>query len=157
MRYPVWFGERRQLEAVWLPTCLSSQDIDQCAGRLRGWALVQGLAIAGSAFVAFGRDGDGRVWLPLREPTVPRPETGIGTGRLAGGVIAVVRDVLFERAIELAECFESQLAPGGYRSRPEYQGAFHAKGQLTLALHAAPARVPAELIFGAPRTAPLAP
>jgi hypothetical protein len=151
MRYGVWFGERNHLHVAWLPTHLSATAIDQCAGRLRGWALVRGVAIAGSTFVSPGPGATARVCLPLQRPCRPDPETGIGAEVLMGGPIAVVRDVPFSALTEHALHFADVLAPDGYRGAPEYQGAFHGTGLLTLPLFDRPTELPGELVFdGAP-------
>lgn len=147
MRYRVWFGERSHLEVLWLPTRLSATAIDQCAGRLRGWALLRGVTTAGSTFVSPGPDTTARVCLPLQRPCTPDPETGIGAGVLRGGPIAVVRDVPFSALMEHALHFADVLAPGGYRGAPEYQGAFHGTGLLTLPLFHTPMDPPGELVF----------
>ena len=147
MRYRVWFGERNHLDVAWLPTRLSATAIDQCAGRLRGWALVRGVPIAGSTFVSLGPASTARVCLPLQRPCRLDPETEICAEVLMGGPIAVVRDVPFSGLMEHALHFADVLAPGGYRGAPEYQGAFHGTGLLTLPLFDRPADPPGELVF----------
>jgi hypothetical protein len=149
MKHTVWLGERHELEAAWLPTSLSVTEIVHQTSRLRGWALMRGAIIAGSAFLTPCAAGGARIYLPLRRGCVPHPESGIRAERLPAGPVAVVGDVPFENLVDYVDVLAALVAPHGCRSAPEYQGRFNGKGQLTFPLIAPPASLPSEVALDA--------
>lgn len=156
MENPVWFGERLQLETVWVETTLASAAIEQAAVRLRGWALVRGVAITGSPFLSVSPSRVPRVHLPLASRLVPRASTGLSHEAVPGGPIAVIRDVPFPGLLDhvrrLSECL---AAFGPSRLVAEYQGNFHGRGLLTIPLDCIPVDPPALLrLEGRPQAPP---
>lgn len=79
--------------------------------RLRSWALVREVELAGAPFLRLNPNGTDRmvVHLPIVGCADPRPETGVIPGRLQPGNTVVTETIPFERAATLAERIGAEL------------------------------------------------
>ena len=154
MRYQLSYSERPMEHTVWVPTGLASPDeMEMHSQRLRSWALIMGVKIAGHPFVRFDAPEAGSVHLPTLASAKPRTdlETGINAAETLAASLVEVPGVAFGDiaavAAELGRTFDAGETPA-----VEYVRADHGfdPGTLILRLASEPASRPAELLVGEP-------
>lgn len=77
--------------------------------RLRSWALVREVELAGAPFLRLNGTDRMVVHLPIVGCADPRPETGVIPGRLQPGNTVVTEPIPFARAATLAERIGAEL------------------------------------------------
>ncbi len=83
--------------------------VEASVARLRSWAIVREVQLAGRPFIRLNGADRMIVHLPIAGCADPRPETGVIPGRLQPGKTASVEHVSFARAVELAPQLANQL------------------------------------------------
>lgn len=152
MRYQLTYSERPLEHTVWVPTGLSSTaEMETHSQRLRSWAMIMGVKLAGHPFVRFDTPGAGSVHLPTVISAAPRTdlETGINAGETPPATLVEVMGVPFGEVRAVAEALGRQFATDG-TPVIEYVRADHGfdPGTIVLRLASEPATRPAELAVG---------
>ncbi|MCK9518384.1 MAG: hypothetical protein M0R74_05055 [Dehalococcoidia bacterium] len=102
-------GERSGQSTVCRFSEPSLEAVEASVARLRSWAVVREVQLAGSPFVRLNGAERMVIHLPIVGCADPRPETGVIPGRLQPGKTAAVEHVSFARAVELAPTLADQL------------------------------------------------
>jgi len=102
-------GERTGQSTVCRFSEPTLEAVEASVARLRSWAIVREVHIAGRPFIRLNGADRMIVHLPIVGCADPRPETGVIPGRLQPGKTASVERVTFERALELAPLLAEQL------------------------------------------------
>ncbi|MGE5596948.1 MAG: hypothetical protein ACM3S1_13055 [Hyphomicrobiales bacterium] len=76
--------------------------VEASVARLRSWAVVREVQLAGEPFVRLNGTDRMVVHLPIVGCADPRPETGVIPGRLQPGKTVMAQDVRFADAVALA-------------------------------------------------------
>jgi len=152
MRYQLSYSERPVEHTVWVATGLSAKtELETHSQRLRSWAMIMGIKLAGHPFVRFDTPEAGTVHLPTVVSATPRTdlETGVNAAETPAASLVEVADVAFADigavAAELGRTFDTGAMPV-----VEYVRADHGfdPGTLVLRLPSEPASKPAELLVG---------
>ena len=87
----VEFERREPVATVALASPLNLKDVSLTMERLRSWAGVRSVAVAGTAFLRVTGDAECSVHLPLVSATEPHPETRIEAVDVPAADLAIVR------------------------------------------------------------------
>ena len=137
----VEFERREPVATVALASPLNLKDVSLTMERLRSWAGVRSVAVAGTAFLRVTGDAECSVHLPLVSATEPHPETRIEAVDVPAADLAIVRDIRFGGIVPLRDALLAALAesPAAAAEFHSVNGDFFA-GDLALVLtKAAPA------------------
>src|SRR6185437_1891742 len=118
MRYQLSYSERPVEHTVWVATGLSAKtELETHSQRLRSWAMIMGIKLAGHAFVRFDTPEAGTVHLPTVVSATPRTdlETGVNAAEAPAASLVEVADVAFADigavAAELGRTFDTGAMP----------------------------------------------
>lgn len=138
---------RDTTRTVYVQSSLTPKDLSESASRLRSWAAIIGVPVAGKP-VAQISGSSVRVHVPIGEEVMPHPETGIRLGALPSGTVNRTSEMSFTDLPRTA----SRLLPGSTLEFHSLDGNFFSgdivaeRGALmpaSLASHDEPATVPA--------------
>lgn len=102
-------GERSGQSTVCRFSEPTREAVETSVARLRSWAVVREVQLAGRPFIRLNGVERMVVHLPIVGCADPRPETGVIPGRLQPGKTAAVENVSFAEAVELATTLAAQL------------------------------------------------
>jgi hypothetical protein len=118
-------GERSGQSTVCRFSEPTLEAVEASVARLKSWANVREVQLAGGPFIRLNGAERMVVHLPIVGCADPRPETGVIPGRLQPGKTAAVEHVSFAEAVELAPRLAAQLERACGLSGPVE---FHASG-----------------------------
>lgn len=114
MNYRLEFRSRDAIRTVSLamshPTL---REAENSAQRLRSWAMIREVPIAGAPIMALGRHDSGRVHLPIATTCNPHPETGIELDELPARQEVIVPDVRFAEIASVQEALRESCVVDG--------------------------------------------
>lgn len=95
MNKTIAYGVRAPLRTVTLQADFNLAAVTAAATRLRSWAMMRGVEIAGPPLLRLSGATACNVHVPLADEAMPHPETGIALDRCPGGESATLQDVRF--------------------------------------------------------------
>ncbi len=144
MNLTVEYDTRDRVRSVAVVTGLSLKDATLAADRLRSWAMIRGVPIAGPAFLRLAGTRACSVQLPIGAEVMPHPETGIALDAAPAGHVARLHGVRFGEIRGVGRELQEALAA----TVPDNSLEFHSvdgdflEGDLVLALATAPQHRP---------------
>ncbi len=122
MNYALRFETRDRIRTISVPVNWTLNDVENGAQRLRSWAMIQGVPIAGSAFATLDSPMTGTVHLPIGEETMPHPQTGIRLDAVNASPFVSAESVRFPEARAVIRALRDAYETHGVRAE------FHAMG-----------------------------
>jgi len=110
MNFTVGYETRDQIRAVAATADLRLKEVSVAADRLRSWAMIRGVPIAGPAFLKLGGSMTCRVCLPILAEVMPHPETELELDSSPAGEMARVHDVRFGEVRAVGRELQSALS-----------------------------------------------
>lgn len=111
MSFETTYSEREAFPAVGRRAQPTLGSLAEEATRLRSWAAIRGVRLAGQPFVRISGD-EVTVNVPTVAPADTNRETGVLTGDLPGGRVMSVTGVPFDNLFAVAEALRDDLGRG---------------------------------------------
>jgi len=114
------YENRERIRTVTRSSSFKLSELTENAQRLRSWAAILGVPVAGAPFVTL-RGTSAQVHLPVGEEYMPHPDTGIRLDAAPAGLTAVASTVHFAEIRAVANALREEFgADGDFVAAPEF-------------------------------------
>ncbi len=114
------YENRDRIRTVTRSSTFKLSELTENAQRLRSWAAILGVPVAGSPFITL-RGTTAQVHLPIGDEYMPHPDTGIRMDAAPAGLTAIASTVHFAEIRAVANALREEFgADGDFVAAPEF-------------------------------------
>lgn len=132
MNYALRFETRNRVRTISLPVNWTLSDVEAGAQRLRSWAMIQNVAVVGSAFATLDSPMSGTVHLPIGQEIMPHPQTGIRLDAVNASPFVAAESVRFAESRAVIRALRDAYETHGVRAELHAIGSDFLSGEVRL-------------------------
>lgn len=139
MNYALRFESRNRVRTISIPVNWTLAEVEGGAQRLRSWAMISGVGVAGSPFATLDSPMSGTVHLPIASESMPHPQTGIRLDAVNASPYVAAESVRFSESRAVIRALRDAYETHGVRAELHACGSDFMSGEVRLPILRLPA------------------